>query len=190
MNKKILISLLFALTCIFAVAIIFATSTLTEETNKMIEETFTTLTEKIEEPTIIFEKGTESTTETTTIKETTTEHTTIKEETTSETSTENKKEKRLLGTFKITGYTAEEGFGYGSDTASGVGCRPGICAMNRFEMRELGISYGDYIYVEGLGKYQVADCTADRITNTVDIWVYTNAEAYSITGYREVYIYG
>ena len=189
MNKKMLISLLFALTCIFAVAIIFATSTLTEETDKMIEETFTTLTEKIEESTIIFEKETESTTETTTIKETTTQEAEIT--TTSEISTENKKEKRSLGTFKITGYTVEEGFGYGSVTASGkTGCKPGICAMNRFEMRELGLSYGDYIYVEGLGTYQVMDCTADRITNTVDIWVYTNAEAYSITGYREVYIYG
>ena len=117
----------------------------------------------------------------TTIKETTTKETLTKDEEQGEHTT-------LIGTFKVTGYTEEEGFPYGSATASGVGCRPGICAMNRFEMKELGIKYGDTIYVKGLGSYQVQDCTADHITNTVDIWLYTNAAAYAITGHYEVYI--
>ena len=91
-----------------------------------------------------------------------------------------------LGRFYVTGYTAEEGFAEGSETASGVGCRPGICAMNDSERRALGIKYGDSIYVEGLGEFEVRDCTAPWITNTVDIWCYTDAEAYAITGYYEV----
>lgn len=91
-----------------------------------------------------------------------------------------------LGTFYITGYTAEEGFSEGSATASGYGVRSGYCAMNDSQRRSLGISYGDQIYVAGLGTYTVMDCGCGW--GTVDIWFYTNAEAYSITGYREVYI--
>jgi len=72
-----------------------------------------------------------------------------------------------IGNFRITGYTAEEGFVYGATTASGMGCRPGICAMNNSRRKELGIEYGDKIYVEGLGTYVVADCGCSY--NTVDI---------------------
>lgn len=90
-----------------------------------------------------------------------------------------------IGTMWITGYTAEEGFPEGSATASGYGVRPGYCAMNDSQRRALGISYGDQIYVEGLGTYTVMDCGCGW--GTVDIWVYLNAEAYRITGYREVY---
>ena len=91
-----------------------------------------------------------------------------------------------IGRFKITGYTAEEGFVYGATTASGIiGCKPGICAMNNTRRKELGIKYGDKIYVEGLGIFTVADCGCNY--NVVDIWVYTNQEAASLTGYRDVY---
>ena len=90
-----------------------------------------------------------------------------------------------IGRFKITGYTAEEGFSYGATTASGVGCKPGICAMNNTRRKELGLKYGDQIYVEGLGTFTVADCGCNY--NVVDIWVYTNEEAASLTGYRDVY---
>lgn len=91
-----------------------------------------------------------------------------------------------IGTFWITGYTAEEGFYEGSPTASGYGVRPGYCALNADRRRSLGISYGDQIYVEGLGTYTVMDsgCNWD----VVDIWVYTNAEAYTITGSYDVYL--
>ena len=90
-----------------------------------------------------------------------------------------------IGKFKITGYTAEEGFSYGATTASGVGCKPGICAMNNTRRKELGLSYGDQIYIEGLGTFTVADCGCNY--NVVDVWVYTNSEAANLTGYRDVY---
>lgn len=91
-----------------------------------------------------------------------------------------------IGTFCITGYTAEEGFQEGSDTASGYGVRPGYCAMNAEQRRSLGISYGDQIYVKGLGTYTVMDSGCGW--GVVDIWVYTDAEAYSITGNYDVYL--
>ena len=90
-----------------------------------------------------------------------------------------------IGKLFITGYTAEEGFPPGSGTASGYGVRSGYCAMNAAQRRSLGIRYGDYIYVEGLGTYRVMDCGCGW--GVVDIWVYTNAEAYRLTGYRSVY---
>jgi len=86
----------------------------------------------------------------------------------------------------ITGYTAEEGFYEGSATASGLGCRPGICAMNNTQRKELGIQYGDTIFVEGLGAYTVADCGCGY--DVIDIWVYSDAEAYRITGYYDVWL--
>lgn len=92
-----------------------------------------------------------------------------------------------LGTFWITGYTAEEGFPEGSATASGCGVRPGYCAMNADHRWSLGIRYGDQIYVEGMGTYTVMDSGCDW--GVVDIWVYSNAEAYNITGFREVWLY-
>lgn len=154
------------------------------------ENTTTTIIHKIED---IIETTTETTTEETTT-ETTTKPTTTKPTTKKETTTikelglyDEKHDYIYLGNFKITGYTAEEGFSYGSKTASGTGCRPGICAMNRHEMKELGISYGDYIYVDGIGEFRVEDCTADWINNTVDIWVYTNEEAYQLTSHQDIY---
>lgn len=90
-----------------------------------------------------------------------------------------------IGRMYITGYTAEEGFPEGSATSSGYGVRPGYCAMNSDQRRALGISYGDRIYVEGLGTYTVMDCGCSW--GVVDIWLYTNAEAYAITGYYNVY---
>lgn len=91
-----------------------------------------------------------------------------------------------IGTFWITGYTAEEGFYEGSPTASGYGVRPGYCALNADRRRSLCISYGDQIYVEGLGTYTVMDSGCNWYV--VDIWVYTNAEAYTITGSYDVYL--
>lgn len=94
-------------------------------------------------------------------------------------------EPQHLGKFYITGYTAEEGFAEGSATASGIGCRPGICAMNNQQRKELGIKYGDSIFIEGLGIYQVQDCGCAY--GVIDIWCYKNAEAYALTGFYEVY---
>lgn len=93
--------------------------------------------------------------------------------------------KTHLGRFYITGYTAEEGFPEGSATASGFGCRPGICALNNAQRKELGIDYGETIYIDGLGEFTVADCGCAY--GVVDVWCYTNAEAYAMTGNYEVY---
>ena len=90
-----------------------------------------------------------------------------------------------IGRMYVTGYTAEEGFPLYSATSSGYGVRPGYCAMNSDQRMALGISYGDSIYVEGLGTYTVMDCGCSW--GVVDIWLYTNAEAYAITGYYNVY---
>ena len=91
-----------------------------------------------------------------------------------------------LGRFYITGYTAEEGFPEGRDTASDVGCRPGICAMNNAQRKELGIEWGDSIYIDGLGTYQVQDCGCAY--GVIDIWFRSNATAYKYTGHYYVYI--
>lgn len=102
--------------------------------------------------------------------------------------TQNNAPDGYLGNFYITGYTAEEGFYEGKTTASGVGVGSGQVAMNRQRMRELGIFYGNKIAIEGMGTYTVTDCGCSY--NTVDVWVLTNAEAYAITGYYNVYKVG
>ena len=90
-----------------------------------------------------------------------------------------------IGIMYVTGYSAEEGFEEGEQTASGAPVGPGVCAMNAGQMCDLGISYGDYIRVEGLGTFCVLDCGCDW--GVVDIWCYTNAEAYRITDSYMVY---
>ena len=90
-----------------------------------------------------------------------------------------------IGSLKVTGYTDEEGFTYGSATASGVPIGEGMCALNNTQRQELGISYGDKIYIEGLGTYTVVDCGCRY--GVVDVWFWTNAEAYAVTGYYDVY---
>ena len=143
----------------------------------------------------------ESTTEL--VTETTTETTTLFELYTKETTTENypeiytEKENGMvfyneqgeltnyMGTFYITGYTAEEGFYEGKQTASGEGVRLGICAMNDKQRKELGIEWGDSIYIDGLGTYQVYDNGCDY--GVIDIWWRTDENAYRYTGYYDVY---
>lgn len=93
---------------------------------------------------------------------------------------------RFLGRYFITGYTAEEGFGYGSVTASGVGVKPGICAMNDAERRALGIKYGDTLVIANHGEYKVQDSGCAE--GVVDIWYYTDREAMEATGYYDVWV--
>ena len=109
----------------------------------------------------------------------------VDETDTTESAYENNSVDGYIGRMYVTGYTAEEGFPLYSATSSGYGVRPGYCAMNSDQRRALGISYGDQIYVEGLGTYTVMDCGCPW--GVVDIWLYTNAEAYAITGYYNVY---
>lgn len=90
-----------------------------------------------------------------------------------------------LGNFKITGYYAGEG-GVGQVSASGMKMSAfQTCAMNNTRRKELGIKYGDYITVSGIGSLRVVDCGCSY--NTIDVYVNSKKEAYSITSYRDVY---
>ncbi|MBR3368323.1 hypothetical protein IKG45_00855 [Candidatus Saccharibacteria bacterium] len=87
------------------------------------------------------------------------------------------------GLFKVTGYYPSEGFPRGQKTASGVGVGPGQCAMDQGQREELGLHYGDKIYVEGVGVLTITDCGCDE--GTIDVWCETKAEASRITGNAE-----
>ena len=91
-----------------------------------------------------------------------------------------------LGTFLITGYTAEAGFPVGQATHSGLPVGPGVCAMEYWQRISLGIEWGEQIYVEGIGVFTVLDSGCEW--GVVDIWVPTNAEAFDMTAYHNVYL--
>lgn len=164
-----------------------ATQQLTETVLTTAKQTTSTATETVTEAsTAQSETITETQAESTTTEPTASEQTKTKLSFAfSEKLHDTTRHREYLGRFYITGYTEEEGFPEGSATASGVGVRPGICALNNAQRKELGIEYGETIYIDGLGEFTVADCGCAY--GVVDVWCYTNAEAYSMTGYYEVY---
>lgn len=90
-----------------------------------------------------------------------------------------------LGNFKITGYYSGEG-GVGQISATGMPLVPwGTCAMNRYRIKDLGLHYGDYIKVEGIGTFKIVDNGCSY--NTVDVYVNSRSEAYNLTSNRNVY---
>ena len=91
-----------------------------------------------------------------------------------------------LGSFLITGYTAEAGFPVGQATHSGYPVGPGICAMNYWQRIALGIEWGEQLEIAGLGTFTVYDSGCSY--GVVDVWVPTNAEAYAMTAYYDVYL--
>lgn len=91
-----------------------------------------------------------------------------------------------LGSFLITGYTAEAGFPIGQATHSGAPVGPGVCAMDYWQRISLGIEWGEQIYIEGLGTFTVLDSGCEW--GVVDVWVPTNAEAFNMTNYYNVYL--
>lgn len=91
-----------------------------------------------------------------------------------------------LGSFLITGYTAEAGFPIGQATYSGAPVGPGVCAMDYWQRISLGIEWGEQIYIEGLGTFTVLDSGCEW--GVVDVWVPTNAEAFNMTNYYNVYL--
>ena len=97
------------------------------------------------------------------------------------TTTENNNGMTYIGNFRLTGYVAT-----GNPTASGVYPYVGGVAMNNSQRKELGIKYGDKIYIEGLGTYTVFDCGCRY--NVVDVFCNTVSECYNITSYADVYI--
>lgn len=86
-----------------------------------------------------------------------------------------------IGKMRITGYVAT-----GNRTASGVYPYVGGVAMNNAQRKELGIKWGDKIYIDGLGTYVVFDCGCKR--NVVDVFCNTVPECYALTSYADVYI--
>lgn len=91
-----------------------------------------------------------------------------------------------LGSFLITGYTAEAGFPEGQATHSGHPVGPGVCAMNYWQRITLGIEWGEQLEIVGLGTFTVYDSGCPY--GVVDVWVPTNAEAYAMTAYYDVYL--
>lgn len=128
---------------------------------------------------IIPETTTTTEAETTTIVETTQPSTS--ETTTEPIVTEQQSSNIYLGNFRITGYVAT-----GNPTASGCYPYVGGVAMNRQRMRDLGLSYGDKISIDGLGTYTIFDCGCKY--NTIDVFCSTVAECYALTTYADAYL--
>ena len=97
-----------------------------------------------------------------------------------------------LGEFKITGYDAycEHCCGKSDGiTASMTKATVGrTVAMNRTDMKKLGIEYGDVILIEGIGERVVEDTGCGQ--GVVDVVCYNHEECYKITGYSNVLLKG
>lgn len=99
-----------------------------------------------------------------------------------------KSERISIGTFKVTGYvaTCEHCCGK-SDGITASGAKAKIdrtVAMNRADMRALGIEYGDEIYIEGIGERIVEDTGCKQ--GVLDIVCASHEDCYKITGYYDV----
>lgn len=91
---------------------------------------------------------------------------------------------KSLGTFKIVGYSSQEK-SVGTRSASGLPLKHHqTCAMNRGDMKRLGINYGDYITVVGFGRLMVTDCGCK--SGKVDIYCNTISDCYKVTRRAEV----
>lgn len=95
-----------------------------------------------------------------------------------------------LGEFKTTGYDAKCEHCCGKSdgiTASMTKATEGrTVAMNRQQMKDLGIEFGDVIYIDGIGERIVEDTGCGP--NVVDVVCKDHAECYKITGYHQVYL--
>lgn len=95
-----------------------------------------------------------------------------------------------IGEFKITGYDAKCEHCCGKSdgiTASMTKATVGrTVAMNRQQIRELGLEYGDVIYIEGIGERVIEDTGCKR--GTIDVVCEDHAACYKITGYYNIYV--
>lgn len=95
-----------------------------------------------------------------------------------------------IGEFKITGYDAKCEHCCGKSdgiTASMTKATVGrTVAMNRQQMRELGLEYGDVICIEGIGERVIEDTGCGR--GTIDVVCEDHAACYKITGYYDIYV--
>lgn len=133
----------------------------------------------------------EETTEAISVVETTTEATT--EETTDIPLTTVKFEDipklRELGRFKITGYTPTCTHCCGKSDCIGASGKKVIVgetvAMNRADMRNYGLEYGDKIYIEGIGERVIVDTGCGQ--GVVDVACDSHESCRDITGYYRVH---
>jgi hypothetical protein len=117
---------------------------------------------------------------TTTYVETTTEYV---EETEPEVVEEESANEVYLGNFRITGYIADPG----AKTASGtIPCSTRTIAMNKTQFKNLGLSYGDKIRVEGIGTFILEDCGCK--SGRIDIFRDSEAACYALTPYADAYL--
>jgi 3D (Asp-Asp-Asp) domain-containing protein len=134
-----------------------------------------------------------NTTEQTTITETTTEYVAPTETTTEIELTTIKYEEtpklRELGRFKITGYTPTCTHCCGK--SNGIGASGGkvvvgeSVAMNRTDMKNFGLEYGDKIYIEGIGERVVVDTGCGQ--GVVDVACDSHESCRAVTGYYRVH---
>ena len=96
---------------------------------------------------------------------------------------------RQLGRFYITGYTPTCKHCCGKTDCIGASGRKIVVgesvAMNRTDMRNYGLEYGDKIYIEGIGEREIVDTGCEQ--GRVDIACDSHQSCNDITGYYRVH---
>jgi len=83
---------------------------------------------------------------------------------------------------KVTAYTLFELKDSEGITASGKEPKVGYVAISRDLEKKFGLSFGDMVYLKGLGVFEIQDRTHFRKTNLIDIYMlsYTRALEFGI----------
>lgn len=96
---------------------------------------------------------------------------------------------RELGRFKITGYTPTCTHCCGKSDGIGASGRKIVVgesvAMNRTDMKNFGLEYGDKIYIEGIGEREIVDTGCEQ--GRVDVACDSHESCFAITGYYRVH---
>jgi hypothetical protein len=96
---------------------------------------------------------------------------------------------RELGRFYITGYTPTCTHCCGKSNCIGASGKKVIVgetvAMNRADMRNYGLEYGDKIYIEGIGERVIVDTGCEQ--GKVDVACDSHESCFAITGYYRVH---
>lgn len=96
---------------------------------------------------------------------------------------------RELGRFKITGYTPTCTHCCGKSDGIGASGRKIVVgesvAMNRTDMKNFGLEYGDKIYIEGIGEREIVDTGCEQ--GKVDVACDSHESCFAITGYYRVH---
>lgn len=79
--------------------------------------------------------------------------------------------------LKITAYTASrKENGRHSLTANNTKLRLGVIAVSRDLLRS-GWNFGDKVYIENMGIFEIQDTMAARMRNTIDIFMHKSKDA-------------